>query len=67
MNIQHNLEDFDEFAICGGFSAETVSNLQHYTDRLFRFRTPRRVSLRFRLGEFVRLACLAIRQVFVPN
>ena len=67
MNIQHNLEDIDEFAIRGGCSAETFANVQHYTDRLFRFRTPRPVSLRLCSGEFVRLACLAIRQVFVPN
>ena len=53
MNIQHNLEDFDEFAIPDGCFVETVAKVQHYTDRLFRFRTSRPASLRFRSGEFV--------------
>ena len=53
MNIQHNLEDFGEFAIPVGCFAETVTKVQHYTNRLFRFRTTRPASLRFRSGEFV--------------
>ncbi|WP_043539922.1 ferredoxin--NADP reductase [Salinarimonas rosea] len=32
---------------------ETVTEVEHYTDRLFRFRTTRPASLRFRSGEFV--------------
>ncbi|MBN2905613.1 MAG: ferredoxin--NADP reductase [Rhodobacteraceae bacterium] len=33
--------------------AQTVTEVQHYTDRLFRFRVTRPQSLRFRSGEFV--------------
>lgn len=33
--------------------AQTVTLVEHYTDRLFRFRTTRPASLRFRSGEFV--------------
>ncbi|WP_372421789.1 ferredoxin--NADP reductase [Salinarimonas chemoclinalis] len=32
---------------------ETATEVEHYTDRLFRFRTTRPASLRFRSGEFV--------------
>ncbi len=37
MNIQHNIKDFGEFAIPDGCFAETVTKVQHYTDRLFGF------------------------------
>jgi ferredoxin/flavodoxin---NADP+ reductase len=40
-------------AIPAGVHAETVTDVQHYTDRLFRFRITRPASLRFRSGEFV--------------
>ena len=53
MNIQHNLEDFGEFAIPDGCFAETVTEVEHYTTGLFRFRTTRTASLRFRSGKFV--------------
>lgn len=33
--------------------AETVTSVQHYTDRLFKFRITRPASFRFRSGEFV--------------
>jgi ferredoxin--NADP+ reductase len=36
-----------------GLLAEQVTEVQHYTDRLFRFRVTRPQSLRFRSGEFV--------------
>ena len=36
-----------------GLFAERVTDVQHYTDRLFRFRVTRPQSLRFRSGEFV--------------
>ena len=36
-----------------GFHAEQVTEVEHYTDRLFRFRVTRPQSLRFRSGEFV--------------
>jgi ferredoxin/flavodoxin---NADP+ reductase len=35
------------------FTEETVTAVEHYTDRLFRFRTTRPAALRFRSGEFV--------------
>lgn len=35
------------------FTTEKVLSVEHYTDRLFRFRTSRPQSLRFRSGEFV--------------
>ena len=38
--------------------AETVTEVQHYTDRLFRFRVTRPRSLRFRSGEFVMIGLL---------
>ncbi|MCQ2002642.1 ferredoxin--NADP reductase [Rhizobium sp. NRK18] len=41
------------FAIPENVYAETVTLVQHYTDRLFRFRTTRPAAFRFRSGEFV--------------
>ncbi len=41
------------FPIPTGVFAETVTEVQHYTDRLFRFRITRPASFRFRSGEFV--------------
>jgi len=42
-----------DFPIPSGVFAETVISVQHYTDRLFRFRMTRPASFRFRSGEFV--------------
>lgn len=42
-----------EFPIPSGVFAEMVTKVQHYTDRLFRFRITRPASFRFRSGEFV--------------
>ncbi|MCB1461344.1 MAG: ferredoxin--NADP reductase [Nitratireductor sp.] len=42
-----------EFAVPAGVFAETVTSVEHYTDRLFRFRITRPPSFRFRSGEFV--------------
>jgi ferredoxin/flavodoxin---NADP+ reductase len=39
--------------IPNGMFAEKVTDVQHYTDRLFRFRITRPQSLRFRSGEFL--------------
>ncbi len=64
MNIHHNLEDFCEFAIPDGCFAETVTKFQHHTDRLFRFRTTRPASLRFRSGEFVMIGLPGDSPVF---
>ena len=41
------------FPIPAGVFAETVTQVQHYTDSLFRFRITRDPSFRFRSGEFV--------------
>jgi ferredoxin/flavodoxin---NADP+ reductase len=38
--------------------AQTVTEVEHYTDRLFRFRCTRPQSLRFRSGEFVMIGLL---------
>jgi len=42
-----------EFPIPAGVFAQTVTEVQHYTDRLFRFRTTRPDTLRDRSDEFV--------------
>ena len=41
------------FDIPTGVFAETVTEVEHFTDRLFRFRITRPASFRFRSGEFV--------------
>ena len=38
--------------------AQTVTEVTHYTDRLFSFRVSRPASLRFRSGEFVMLGLM---------
>ena len=38
--------------------AQTVTDVQHYTDRLFSFRVTRPASLRFRSGEFVMIGLM---------
>lgn len=38
--------------------AQTVTDVHHYTDRLFRFRVTRPQSLRFRSGEFVMIGLM---------
>ena len=42
------------FPTPAGVFAETVTQVQHYTDSLFRFRITRDTTFRFRSGEFVR-------------
>lgn len=46
-------ESAPEFPIPSGVYAEKVVSVQHYTDRLFRFRITRPAAFRFRSGEFV--------------
>lgn len=41
------------FEIPAGVFAETVVSVEHFTDRLFKFRITRPASFRFRSGEFV--------------
>ena len=38
--------------------AQKVTEVEHYTDRLFRFRCTRPTSLRFRSGEFVMIGLM---------
>lgn len=45
-------------AIPAGVYAETVTDVQHYTDRLFRFRMTRPAEFRFRSGEFVMIGLM---------
>ena len=45
--------DQQAFEIPANTFAETITEVEHYTDRLFRFRVTRPASLRFRSGEFV--------------
>lgn len=47
------LEKPTAYPIPNGVFAETVTAVEHYTDRLFRFRITRPASFRFRSGEFV--------------
>ena len=42
--------------------AQTVTEVKHYTDRLFSFRCTRPASLRFRSGEFVMIGLMAINE-----
>ena len=42
-----------DFPIPTGVFAQTVTEVQHYTDSLFRFRTTRPDTFRFRSDEFV--------------
>lgn len=53
MTEQTALKNEESFAIPDGVFAETITEVQHYTDRLFRFRVTRPDSFRFRSGEFV--------------
>ncbi len=46
-------DDAAQFPIPPGVHAEKVISVQHYTDKLFRFRITRPQSFRFRSGEFV--------------
>ena len=47
-----------------GVHAETVTEVEHYTDRLFRFRLTRPPSFRFRSGEFVMIGLPGDAPVF---
>ena len=46
-------ETVGEYPIPAGVFGEKVIEVEHYTDRLFRFRMTRPASFRFRSGEFV--------------
>ena len=55
LSIQSGVSAADTlaFPIPANVFAETVTDVQHYTDGLFRFRVTRPASFRFRSGEFV--------------
>lgn len=50
--LDHGVKE-PEFPTPAGVFAQTVTEVQHYTDRLFRFRMTRPDTFRFRSGEFV--------------
>lgn len=57
MNVLAKPEDLTTAAPAGVF-VEEVKTVQHYTDRLFRFRMTRPASFRFRSGEFVMIGLM---------
>ena len=57
MNAPAKTEDFVATVPAGVF-AETVTMVEHYTDRLFRFRMTRPESFRFRSGEFAMIGLM---------
>ncbi|MDJ0629129.1 MAG: ferredoxin--NADP reductase [Rhodobacter sp.] len=58
MTEQMNIAEQPAKAVKTLPDAQTVTEVQHYTDRLFRFRTTRPASLRFRSGEFVMIGLM---------
>ncbi|MBN9033927.1 MAG: ferredoxin--NADP(+) reductase [Rhizobiales bacterium 63-7] len=57
MNAPARNEEFAK-SIPAGVYAETVLSVQHYTDRLFRFRMTRPAGFRFRSGEFAMIGLM---------
>ncbi|MTI17587.1 ferredoxin--NADP reductase [Rhodobacteraceae bacterium RKSG542] len=57
MNVVMKGEELME-ALPANVFAEKVTEVQHYTDRLFRFRITRPASFRFRSGEFVMIGLM---------
>ncbi|ADZ71192.1 ferredoxin--NADP reductase [Polymorphum gilvum] len=57
MNVLATTAELEAAAASGAFVQE-VTSVQHYTDRLFKFRTTRPASFRFRSGEFVMIGLL---------
>lgn len=53
MSAQEKIADTNELPLPKGTFAEKVISVEHYTDRLFKFRITRPASFRFRSGEFV--------------
>ncbi len=58
MTLDMNIADQPASAARTLPDAQTVTEVEHYTDRLFRFRVTRPRSLRFRSGEFVMIGLL---------
>ncbi|NRG19944.1 ferredoxin--NADP reductase [Rhizobiales bacterium] len=57
MNVLSKPDQLVAVAPAGTF-VETVKSVQHYTDRLFKFRVTRPASFRFRSGEFVMIGLM---------
>ena len=64
MFAQAMSQDSPSHTVPGGVFGETVTEVEHYTDRLFRFRLTRPASFRFRSGEFVMLGLPGERPVW---
>ena len=58
MTLEMNIQTQDAKPVPVLPDAQTVTEVQHYTDRLFRFRVTRPASLRFRSGEFVMIGLM---------
>ncbi|MCQ1856329.1 ferredoxin--NADP reductase, partial [Neorhizobium galegae] len=62
MNAPAKTEEFAvaqvQAKIPDGVYAETVLAVEHYTDRLFRFRMTRPAGFRFRSGEFAMIGLM---------
>jgi len=58
MTVEMNIADQPAKAVPTLPDAQTVTEVQHYTDRLFRFRVTRPRALRFRSGEFVMIGLM---------
>jgi ferredoxin--NADP+ reductase len=58
MTVEMNIAQQPAKAVPTLPDAQTVTEVQHYTDRLFRFRVTRPRSLRFRSGEFVMIGLM---------
>ncbi len=58
MTLEMNIAEQPKKAVPTLPDAQTVTEVQHYTDRLFRFRCTRPASMRFRSGEFVMIGLM---------
>ena len=58
------IDTFETSGPPDGCFAEMITEIDHYYDRLFRFRMTRLASLRFRSGEFVMIGLPGDRPVF---
>ena len=63
-STQISLSAGDRTPVPDGCFAETVTEIEHYTDSLFRFRVTRPASFRFRSGEFVMIGLPGEAPVF---
>ena len=58
MTLEMNIAEQNAKPVKALPDAQIVTEVQHYTDRLFRFRVTRPASLRFRSGEFVMIGLM---------